>query len=431
MAVTFDLGIDFGTSHTVAAIAVRGGRSEVLLFDSSPLLPSGIHADSGRLLVGRDAERGARLNPAAYEPNPKRRIGEGTLLLGESQVSVVEAVAAVLGRVAEEARRVTAGVPASVSLTHPAGWGQPRRDILTEAAALAGLTGVRLVPEPVAAASYFTTVLGHQVPAGASVVVYDLGGGTFDITVVRRTRDRSWEVAAAAGLDDVGGVDMDALIVDCVLAAVDEQTRTRLEQPHTLSDFRNRRLLWDDARTVKEQLSRAATAGIPLPFGDREIHITRAEFEALARPLLDRTVTLTTSTLFTSGVTADRLAGVFLVGGATRVPLVATLLHQALGVAPVVIEQPELVVTTAASHRHHRPARQPCRSRMPQPCRLHGLAQRQLPSICRAPWPHPVSRLRGTSISRRTKRRPEPPSRQRSTPAPYPTPDSPTRPVPK
>ncbi|WP_460494868.1 Hsp70 family protein [Dactylosporangium cerinum] len=208
----------------------------------------------------------------------------------------------------------------------------------------AGFGNVELVPEPVAAAQYFTSVLGHQVPEGTAVVVYDLGGGTFDISVVRRLADGGWKVAASAGLDDVGGVDMDAVIVDRVLRALDEPAQQRLAHPQSLADLRHRLQLWDDARSVKEQLSRGAVAGMPLPLADRDVHVTREEFEELTRPLLERTITLTTATLFTSGVNADHLAGVFLVGGATRVPQVATLLHRALGVPPVVIEQPELVV---------------------------------------------------------------------------------------
>lgn len=118
----------------------------------------------------------------------------------------------------------------------------------------------------------------------------------------------------------------------------------RLVEPHSPADRRHGRILWDDARAAKELLSRAATAGVAVPLFDVDLHLTRAEFEGLARPWLDRTVALTTATLSTSGVTADRVAGVFLVGGASRVPLVATLLHRALDVAPVVLEQPELVV---------------------------------------------------------------------------------------
>jgi molecular chaperone DnaK (HSP70) len=114
------LGIDFGTSHTVAVL--HRERMDTLLFDASPLLPSGVFADAdGRLLVGRDAQRSARLDPAAYEPNPKRRIDETALLLGSAELPLVQAVAAVLGRVRAEAERVLGAAPARVVLTHPAG----------------------------------------------------------------------------------------------------------------------------------------------------------------------------------------------------------------------------------------------------------------------------------------------------------------------
>ncbi|MEU7876027.1 Hsp70 family protein [Dactylosporangium sp. NPDC049140] len=339
------MGVDFGTSHTVAVIAQPGGRTEALLFDSSPLLASGVFADSGRLLVGRDAERAGRMSPAHYEPNPKRRIDDGALLLGGSEVPVTDAIGAVFARVLADARRALGESPAEVVLTHPAGWGPNRQSLLTAAADTAGLGKVRLIAEPVAAAAYFTTVLGHQVHAGHAVVVYDFGAGTFDISVVRRQPDGGWEVAAAAGLDDVGGVDLDAAIVDWLRRnANDAETWNRLTSPSSTTEFRARRQLWDDARAVKEQLTRASSAGLPIPLVDHDTHITREEFEEIARPYLDRTVALTTATLFTSGVTSDRLAGVFLVGGSSRIPQISTLLQRALGVAPVVIEQPELVV---------------------------------------------------------------------------------------
>ncbi|WP_432833111.1 Hsp70 family protein [Dactylosporangium sp. CA-092794] len=341
------LGVDFGTSHTVAVLSRPDGRSDALLFDASPLLPSAVFADpGGALLTGRDAERSARLDPAAYEPHPKRRIDDVALFLGGRDVRVVELVAAVLRRVADEATRAAGRPIEATVLTHPTGWGPQRRSLLLDAAARAGLPAVALVAEPVAAAMYFTTVLGHHVPDGHAIVVYDFGGGTFDISVVRRS-GTDWEVVAAQGLDDVGGVDLDATIVDWVGRQVtggDAELWKRLEAPQSTPDRRHRRALWEDARAVKELLSRATAGGIAVPLFDVDLHLTRTEFEILARPWLDRTVTLTTATMFTSGVSADRLAGVFLVGGASRVPLVATLLHRALGVAPVVLEQPELVV---------------------------------------------------------------------------------------
>src|SRR5437764_10566751 len=162
----FALGVDFGTSNTVAVLRFPDGRARTLLVDGSPLLPSAVYADpTGTLLVGRDAVHSARLDPARFEPNPKRRVDDHTVLLGDRELPVVELVAAVLTRVAEEARRTTGGAPLEVvTLTCPAGWGPTRRGLLTAASQRAGWSRVRLVEEPVAAATYFTNVLGRQVP---------------------------------------------------------------------------------------------------------------------------------------------------------------------------------------------------------------------------------------------------------------------------
>src|SRR5690349_5162438 len=97
------LGVDFGTSNTVAVVRWPDGRSRPLLFDGSPLLPSAVYAEpDGQIIVGRDAVHSARLEPARFEPNPKRRIDEGTVLLGEREVAVNELVATVLRRVRDE-----------------------------------------------------------------------------------------------------------------------------------------------------------------------------------------------------------------------------------------------------------------------------------------------------------------------------------------
>src|SRR2546423_5072375 len=100
------LGIDFGTTHTVAVLETADGRVEPLLFDSSPLLSSAVFASAdGRLLTGRDGERSARLDPTRYEPNPKRRIDEATILLGPTEYPLPQVIGAVLGRVVADATR--------------------------------------------------------------------------------------------------------------------------------------------------------------------------------------------------------------------------------------------------------------------------------------------------------------------------------------
>lgn len=345
------LGIDFGTSHTAAILAYPGGRSRTLLFDGAPLLRSAVYADpGGDLLVGTDAIRRSGVDPTRYEPHPKQRIDETTLLLGDREYTVAEVISAVLRRVATEVGRVAGGLPDDVVLTCPAAWGARRRQVLTDATRMAGLPAVRLVPEPVAAAAYFSRVLGHRLGPSQALTVADFGGGTFDVAVVE-SQGAAFTVLATGGLADVGGVDLDAAIVEHVSRSWGTRHAgvwERLRHPTTTEDRRARRLLWDDARTAKESLSRTAQAPIFVAAVGEETHINREEFESLVTPLLDRVVAETSRVIAEARRDRAQLAGVFLVGGSTRVPLFGQLLHRALGIAPTVLEQPEVAVVEGA-----------------------------------------------------------------------------------
>ncbi|MGA8113663.1 MAG: Hsp70 family protein [Actinocatenispora sp.] len=345
------LSIDYGTSNTVAVLMFPDGRTEQLLFDGTPLLPSAVYVEpDGTLSVGRDAQRSARVDPGRYEPNPKRRIDESEIALGERGYPLADVVAAALRRVAQEAFRVAGQPAAELTMTCPGEWGRARRRVLADAATRADLPAPTMVSEPVAAATYFASVLGHQVPPGRCVVVYDLGGGTFDTCVLRR-EPHGFDELSHGGLDDFGGVDLDEVVVGRVGAAVaataPEEWR-RLTEPVGVADRRAFRMLWDDARGAKEALSRTVRAGLFVPLAERDIHVTREEFERAAAPALRRTAELTRATVRRARIRPDEVAGVFLVGGSSRVPMIATLVHQAMGVAPTVLEQPELVVALGA-----------------------------------------------------------------------------------
>jgi len=338
------LGIDFGTSSTVAVVALPERDPRPLLFDGSPLLPSAVCVDpTGRVLVGRDALHTAMSRPDAFEPHPKRRVDDGTVLLGDAQVSVSGLYRAVLDRVVAEARHVTgrlADQPLEVVVTCPAVWGPRRRAILLDAAP----AGARLVDEPVAAAHHFAAVAGADLPVGRTAVVYDLGAGTFDAAVVRRTVD-GFAVVAAQGVDDCGGLDIDAAIVAHLAGAVpDVDAWRRLDQPVTATDRRARHQLWDNVRAGKEMLSRTSATLIHLPILDREVPLGREEVDALAAPILDRTVATVRAVLATAGVAATDVAAIFLAGGASRMPAVVTVLHRAFGMTPTTVDQPELAV---------------------------------------------------------------------------------------
>jgi molecular chaperone DnaK (HSP70) len=357
-AATSRLGVDFGTSHTVAVMLGPDGRVRPLLFDGSPLLASAVFAGPGTdVLVGTAALRAAVGRPSGLEPHPKRRIDDGTVWLGERELPVVDLVAAVLARVADEARRVAGpGEVVETVLTHPATWGPTRRGLLADAARRAGFSSARLVAEPVAAAAYFIAVLGRRIPTDRSIVVYDLGAGTFDVSVVRPSAG-GFDVIASGGLPDVGGLDLDAAVVRHARTLTAGATAgwQRLDWPQTLADQQAHQALWQAARAVKEQLSRHATGELYLPLVDSQIHLTREEFTKAAHPHLQRTATFTLHLLTQAGIPPQEIAGVFLVGGSSRIPLAATLLHRTLRIAPTVLDQPELVVAEGALHTSAQP----------------------------------------------------------------------------
>ncbi|WP_327001730.1 Hsp70 family protein [Dactylosporangium sp. NBC_01737] len=187
------LGVDFGTSTTVAVLAGPDGRPRPLLFDGAELLPSAVCADEdGNLLVGRDAVHAARAYPGGYEPHPKRSVDDGTLLLGGREFPVVDVFAAVLRPVAAEAGRVAGGPVPGAVLTCPAGWGARRQAVLVGAAEAAGLPGPRVLAEPVAA----TIATGGN--ADQSVRLWSGDGGRNTVTITGHT---AWVRAVAFSPD--------------------------------------------------------------------------------------------------------------------------------------------------------------------------------------------------------------------------------------
>ncbi|WP_407566922.1 Hsp70 family protein [Polymorphospora sp. A560] len=368
----YALGVDLGTSNTVAVLRWPDGRTRPLLFDGQPVMPSGVFLDeSGRFHVGRDAQRLAQADPARYEPNPKRRIDEAGALLGDREVATVDLLGALLGAVARAAVEAVGFLPPAV-VTYPAAWGARRREVLATAVGRAGWppvdpatvasgevrqgTGTILLPEPVAAARYFADVLRRPVPVGKAIAVFDFGGGTLDIAVVRNEgtdgggRPR-FVVVGSGGVAELGGLDLDSALVDHLgqlLNTADPGAWQQLARPATPAQSRNRRQFWDDVRGAKEMLSRSTVAPVPVPGVDQAVHLTRDELERLATPLLRRGVMEAGTVITNCRMTSDELAGLFLVGGSSRVPLVARLLHSELGIAPTVLEQPELPVAEGA-----------------------------------------------------------------------------------
>lgn len=355
----YRLGVDIGTSHTAAVLRGRDGRVKPLLWDGSPVLPSAVYCDAdGELHVGADARRLAQVDPARLEPNPKQRIDDGSVLLGGRELRVDQLLTAILSRVAAKAWEAGAKDTETV-LTVPSKWGEPRRDVLRRAALWAGLGEVRLVAEPVAAAHYFVETLRRGLGPGGAVAVFDFGGGTLDVAVVRAATG-GLRVAADGGLADLGGLDVDAALIDFLGRQVqsrDSRLWRQLTRPETNWERRIRRQFWEDVRGAKEMLSRSSRAPIPVPGDEDPLHLTRDELEAVAEPLVERAVAETQRVLARAGLAPSRLGGLFLVGGSSRMPLVARLLYRRLDLAPTILEQPELPVAEGSLTVASNPAR--------------------------------------------------------------------------
>lgn len=357
------VAVDFGTSSTCVAVSVDGHEPQVVVVDGQPLASSAVFAaPDGTLFVGLAAERQAAIDPARYEPHPKRRIDEGELLLGDTVLTVHHVVRAVLSRAVAEAARVAGGAVIDLLvLTHPAEWGAIRTQVLRQAAQ--GLAReVALLAEPVAAAVFHAAAYppAHGVDAGVSLAVLDLGGGTVDASVVRRDGS-TFRVLATRGDQSFGGADIDQallehagnlvagnLVAGSLGTGADPARWTTLMESRELTARRKRRALRQDVRGAKETLSRHAYTDIPLPPPFPDAHVTRADLERLIEQPLGRAVDLMLDTVREAGLTPPELLGVFLVGGSSRIPLVSQLVYQRAGVLPTTLDQPETVVARGA-----------------------------------------------------------------------------------
>ncbi|GAA2388148.1 Hsp70 family protein [Dactylosporangium salmoneum] len=348
----YRLSIDYGTTNTVAYLQPPKEAPFPLQFEGGrPLLPSAVWADEHRnLITGNAAVHSAGRDPGAYEPNPKRRIAEGRLLLGGAEYAIAEVIGATLAQVYAEAQRLARTDRLRVVLTHPAAWNAERQAVLRAAAERAGLPEPTLLSEPEAAAAYLLAT-GAAGAGGEPLVVYDLGAGTCDVTAVQRNGP-GFDLRARAGLDDVGGLDLDEVVLRRVGRSVSDRHPdewARLIEPEG-PDRRYARMLWEDCRGAKEQLSTERLARVPVPLINEDVSVTRGDFERDARDLVQRTVMMTDEVLRRARIGRDGRAELFMVGGATRTPLVATLLTQATGRSPRRVRHPELVVAEGALH---------------------------------------------------------------------------------
>ncbi|MFG1603634.1 Hsp70 family protein [Actinoplanes sp. NPDC049265] len=321
----YALGVDLGTTHVAAAVNVDGRVDVVQLGDRNPEMPALIHlAEDGRTTVGDSAARHGRTDPSRLAREVKRRIGDPVpILVGGTPFSAHALLGRLLEHVVETVTRQYDGPPARVVVTHPANWGPYKREQLDQVFAAAGLTGVVTRTEPEAAALHHAA--GKRIAPGELIAVYDLGGGTFDATVLRRTTDGYSMVGPSSGIEQLGGMDFDA--------AVFEHASRVLGPDLAQHDLHDLAPLRRECVEAKEALSFDDEVRIPvaLPRLHTRVRLTRAELEALITPALGDTVAAFGRAIRDAGVTADEISMVLLSGGSSRIPLVTQLLSAAYG----------------------------------------------------------------------------------------------------
>ena len=344
------LGIDFGTSYTVAAIWQDVAQVVDIESNGSSRIPSSVYlTEEGKILVGSLAVHQSVFGPERFEPTPKRAIGEGSIFLGDRLVPVTELAAAVYRKVYEESCRQMGGsAPVAVRVTHPADWGETRLAVLREALAQARMPSVMLIPEPVAAAA----LIAAETPPGRHIAVYDFGGGTFDAAVLRRSENGDFEVAGPpAGRDPLGGEDIDQRIITYIGTVVGETAESWLTLTNP-SDTKSRQdavAFRNNVRLAKETLSEVTACQLWIPGLERDMQLTRAELDVLIAPDVEATVDTLETALRDAALVAADLAGIYLVGGSSRIPLVAQTIRRRLGVSPGVQGNPKSVVALGAA----------------------------------------------------------------------------------
>lgn len=339
-------GIDLGTTHSLVA-TVRSGVADTLPDEQGRhILPSVVHYAPDAVSVGHAAAEHAADDPHNTIASVKRLIGRGVadvatlsgelpfrLKTGDSSVprietaagdkTAVEVSADILNTLRERAEATLGDELEGVVITVPAYFDDPQRQATRDAAQLAGLNVLRLISEPTAAAVAYGLDQGEE----STIAVYDLGGGTFDISILQLRRG-VFEVLATGGDSALGGDDIDRAIADWLL---NQAGMTGETDPQRL-----RRVLLA-AREAKEALTDADSTRVEVVRADGSTYtaeLDRATLVELARPLLDRTMAACRQVLEDADLAPDAIDEVVLVGGSTRMPAVREAVEAFFGRAP-------------------------------------------------------------------------------------------------
>ena len=345
------IGIDLGTTFTAAAVWRNGSAQIASLGSRGAAIPSVVLLREDETeLTGEGADRRAMTEPERVAREFKRRLGDTTpILVGGSPYSSEALMARLLRAVVDDVATREGGPADAIAVCHPASWGVYKIDLLRQGIRIANLPDqVTLLTEPEAAAIFYATQ--QRLDPGQVVLVYDLGGGTFDAAVLRRTNTGFEILGQPEGIERLGGIDFDAAVFAHVRRAIEDQLEDLDEHDPAAQNAVAR--LRADCVEAKEALSSDTDASVPvlLPNVQTDVRITRAEFEALIRPSLVDSIQALRRVLRSAQVEPENVATVLLVGGSSRIPLVAQLVGAELGRPVAVDAHPKHAVAVGAAH---------------------------------------------------------------------------------
>ncbi|WP_134057678.1 Fe-S protein assembly chaperone HscA [Rheinheimera aquimaris] len=349
-------GIDLGTTNSLVA-TVRSGEARTLVNSQGrDMVPSVVRYTADSVIVGDEAMAAAQHDADNTIVSVKRLMGKGyseTLALKEKvpyqlidqqglvAINTVQGVknpvevsAEILATLANTASETLGGELNGVVITVPAYFDDAQRQATKDAAKLAGLNVMRLLNEPTAAALAYGLDSGQE----GVVAVYDLGGGTFDISILRLRRG-VFEVLATGGDSALGGDDFDHAIVSYLQqqSGLAELSHQQMRQYLTL------------ARSIKEQLTEEESVSFNLPGDSAQTQFSRSQFEQLIAPLVKKTIRACRQVLRDAGLTAEEIVKVVMVGGSTRVPLVRSEVAAFFASEPLTSIDPDKVVAIGAA----------------------------------------------------------------------------------
>ena len=343
------LGIDLGTTNSCMTIMEAGNAMVIANSEGTRTTPSVVHfTKDGERIVGQVAKRNLVMNPDRTVASIKRDMGTNKVItIDGKDYSPQEISAIILRKLRTDAESFVGEEITDAIITVPAYFNDAQRQATKDAGKIAGLNVLRIINEPTAAALAY----GLQKEENQKILIYDFGGGTFDISIVELS-DGVFEVAATRGDNRLGGDDIDQRLIDYIAEAFKKEHSIDLRNDKTAMSR-----LREQAEKTKIELSSTTSSRISLPYItigiNGPIHleqeITRRQFEDLIAPLVDKTIQLMLSAITESGFDISEIDKILLVGGTTRIPMIQEKIFEITGKEPQKSVNPDECVACGAA----------------------------------------------------------------------------------